>query len=400
MAAGPGRTKITFAATGAMLTALRAYPRLAGSGEAAGLDRRRIHSAGSTIDVSCGSSATCELKLELVEGRPSDLIALARALPIGPELQWVAPGSAAASTATVPPVTSAMDVARGFRTIAWNCLEHLIANYPAVIASGDAEAVHQSRVALRRLRAACSLFGKVVGDEAAPALRAEMKAVSGVLGEARDLHVLLDRTTACADDAETAEVLAALGARRDAATRSAQELVASAPFQEMLFALAAWIEDGAWLARAQETGGTANLQRFAAHLLARRRRRLRKAGRRLARLTVAERHRLRISAKKLRYASEFFAPLFHARDTIKDRHRFARDLRRLQDSLGELNDAAMMQARHPDLFTGPDKITAARLAERLEGMVALDETKQRRLLRGAGRALEGVSDAPPWWKAG
>ena len=68
--------------------------------------------------------------------------------------------------------------------------------------------------------------------------------------------------------------------------------------------------------------------------------RVRKRGRKFAHLAPADLHRLRISAKKLRYATEFFAPLFD--------EKAARDYRaalaRLQDALGSYNDAVKMTA--------------------------------------------------------
>ena len=74
--------------------------------------------------------------------------------------------------------------------------------------------------------------------------------------------------------------------------------------------------------------------------------------------TPAERHAFRIAAKKLRYATEFFAPWFpgkRARD-------YRRALTALQDVLGRMNDAAVAAALAaglagpstpvPALFTG------------------------------------------------
>ena len=154
-----------------------------------------------------------------------------------------------------------MNAAQGFQAIAWNCLEQLLTNYPLVIASGSAEGVHQSRVAIRRLRAAWSLFGDVADDDAATALRAELKAVATGLGPARDLHVLLGRiaSAAASGDNDVSELQAHLSARRDAAVQSAQALLAAIPFQRLLLKLAGWIENGEWLARKSETGVASRL---------------------------------------------------------------------------------------------------------------------------------------------
>ncbi|SOZ17530.1 Protein of the adenylate cyclase family (fragment) [Cupriavidus taiwanensis] len=62
-----------------------------------------------------------------------------------------------------------------------------------------------------------------------------------------------------------------------------------------------------------------------------------KRGRRMAQLDIQQRHRARIAAKKLRYATEFFASLFPA-TKLK---RFRNHLSDLQDDLGWRNDMAV-----------------------------------------------------------
>ena len=65
-------------------------------------------------------------------------------------------------------------------------------------------------------------------------------------------------------------------------------------------------------------------------------RRLRKRGKRLREADVVARHRVRVAAKKLRYAAEFFSPLFrHA-----GANAYIGALSKLQTTLGHLNDMA------------------------------------------------------------
>ena len=384
---------------------------------------RRLHFGGSainiafdlgTIEVGGHVEAIYELEMELVKGRLTDIMALVLHLPLGPELRWSVSSKAerchalafnlqpAAVLAQPANLFPRMDVAKGFQAIAWNCLGQLLANYPLVIASGDPEAVHQSRVAIRRLRAACSLFGNVADDEEAPVLRAELKAVAMGLGPARDLHILIGQVEAAAkgSDLDVAELLSHLGARRDSSTRSAQTMLGTESFQRLLFQFAIWIEAGQWLARKQETGGDQPLSPFAAHILTRRRRKVRKAGKGVAHMSDAVRHRLRIDVKKLRYAFDFFVPLFRGKSALKPRREFAKALGRLQDSLGELNDMAVAAAGRNSLFTDLEPITAARLVTLLAGLLDSREESRRRLLKAAERSLPQAIDTPAWWKAG
>lgn len=383
---------------------------------------RRLQYGGSVIEIAFDAGSieagmrtepVCELELELVEGNLADIIALALALPLGADLRWSVRSKAercqalaynlpfAAAHARPVKLVPAMDAAQGFQAIAWNCLEQLLANYPLVIASGDPEALHQGRVAIRRLRAARSLFGDIARDKAAPVLFAELKAAASALGPARDLHVLVERIAASAQDSDddVSELLAHLSAQRDKALASAQALLATEPFQRLLFELATWIEAGEWLQRKAETGGDQPLLPFAAHVLSRRQRKLRRVGDRMVDLSAGDRHRLRIQAKKLRYAAAFFATLFSDKTAAKHQAVFAKALERLQDSLGELNDMAVATAGRDELFASVDVITAAGLAGQLEGLLAADEKSRRRLLRTAEKALAKIVDSPRWWQA-
>jgi len=79
--------------------------------------------------------------------------------------------------------------------------------------------------------------------------------------------------------------------------------------------------------------------------LTRRWRKVRKKGKALAQLDAPSRHKLRIQAKKLRYAAEFFAGLFARRRAVKRRKQFLNALGRLQNGLGDLNDIAVHEKR-------------------------------------------------------
>jgi len=96
---------------------------------------------------------------------------------------------------------------------------------------------------------------------------------------------------------------------------------------------------------------------FAEELFVKRERRLRKRGRGRDTLDEAQLHRLRIEAKKVRYAFEFFGSLFEGKAVAKA----IRALSAIQDSLGGLNDAAIgrrllqeMAQAHPEYDAAPE----------------------------------------------
>ena len=96
---------------------------------------------------------------------------------------------------------------------------------------------------------------------------------------------------------------------------------------------------------------------FATALLGQRDRKLRKLGKRLPAATSVERHEVRIAAKKLRYAAEFFAPLFADRRA----RAYVRSLSRLQSTLGVLNDVATAERLLAELAP-PETTSAPRVA--------------------------------------
>ncbi|MDD3800307.1 MAG: CHAD domain-containing protein, partial [Novosphingobium sp.] len=383
---------------------------------------RRLHHGQSRIEAAFDqgeivagdrSEPVCEIELELLSGQFPDLAALALELPLGPELRWsvaakgerghaLAYGIAPKPVHPRPVVLSpAQDVGSAFRAIGWNCLEQLLANYPLVLGHADPEAIHQARVAIRRLRAAMVLFRKVVRDKQTPVLRAELKAAAARLGAVRDLDVLLQRIAPAAapDDADAAELLAHLRARRETALHKAQTMLAGEQFQRVLMQVALWLEAGKWLQRLDASGGGGPLEPFVAKVLRRRRSKLRRMSRHLARIDDRARHKVRIEAKKLRYGVAFFASLYDSAQTDEIR-RFAKALSRIQDRLGTLNDMVTAEAHRAALFAGLDPITAARLDAKL---VQLDEAAgpgRARLLKSARKALARVGKAAAWWKGG
>src|SRR6185312_5345397 len=82
------------------------------------------------------------------------------------------------------------------------------------------------------------------------------------------------------------------------------------------------------------------IEDFAGDVLRRRLKKIRKQGRQLDREAARERHKLRIRAKKVRYALEFFDSLFSRKRDQKKLMQLSKSLKSLQSALGSLNDFA------------------------------------------------------------
>jgi inorganic triphosphatase YgiF len=238
-----------------------------------------------------------------------------------------------------------VSTAAAFQTIALSCLDHAAAN-ERTVRERDTEGVHQMRVGLRRLRAAISIFKELLPGQETEAVKTELKWLTKQLGPARDFDVLLEqrvnkerRVPPIAGNIDVLE--ADLQARRDAGLQKAKAAVNSDRYRALGLRTALWVANGEWSKSAEPLTVARRERRaveVAAEILDKRSKKISRKVRGLEALGARQRHKLRIAVKKLRYACEFFAGLFDSRKQTKERKRFASILKRLQGSLGTLND--------------------------------------------------------------
>lgn len=365
-----------------------------------------IKSAFDRGEIVAGDAreAICELELELASGPLRDALALAGELPLGPDLLWsgrtkagrayaLARGGAVRQDFRQPRLEPGMPAVDAFRAIAWAVVGQLLCAYPTVLEDGSPGGVHQTRVALRRLRSALRLFGPVLPVDRGRVLRAAFGTAARGLGPARDLYVLAETISGRAEpgDGEAGAVLDHLLQRLAGATADAQAILASTPFQRLLCEFAMWIEQ-------RPEDNVEDLHSFATRALTRSRRRLLRHGTRLGEMTELVRHEIRKDAKQLRYATIFLEGAWAKGCRRKQRARFVRELTRLQDSLGALNDLAVASTSRDSLFADCDPITASRLGAKLDSLLSGPAGSKPRLLDRADKALNRIATTPPWWK--
>ncbi len=337
------------------------------------------------IRAGARGEAISEVELELKDGAPGAVFDLARrlvgALPMHVEHRTKADRGYALAEGRepAPVVANALaleaewSVWRGFVAVARNCLRQLYANEVAVLAGSDAEAVHQLRVGVRRLRAAFSAFGRALPAAEVDALKPELRWLQQTLGPARDWDVFIAETLGPLRAATAAQDgLGALVAAAEAARQEAYEQ-ARATLRSQRYALFQ-IRLEQWLESEGALQGDATLGAFSARTLTKRDKKLLKGGKRVATLSDAHLHEVRILAKKARYNAEFFRSLY-AKKTAK---RYVRSLRDVQDCLGALNDAAVAKGlveslgvAEPRALALMDGWFAARIADgkrRIAGM--------------------------------
>jgi CHAD domain-containing protein len=238
-----------------------------------------------------------------------------------------------------PPLAQGVDVGGAVAAAIGHLGVVLLQQRDGALAATQAEPVHQMRVALRRLRAILRLFRDCTGAPALLRLEAELKTLAGRLGPARDWDVFLTGIgrqvmAASGEDARLAPLLRAAAGARQAAYGSLRLALDEPEFRLLALDIAdAAARPEAW--RAAAPAPATALGEFAAGVLERRWRKLRRRGREMETLDLPAFHALRIEAKRLRYAAELFAPLWPGKGT----RRFLRRLARLQEAMGLANDA-------------------------------------------------------------
>ncbi|WP_159981394.1 MULTISPECIES: CHAD domain-containing protein [unclassified Novosphingobium] len=350
------------------------------------LDRSRII-AGDR------ESSVFEVELERKSGDPATLFALARNIDAVTPVHLAVLSKAERGYRLLGPIPSrskaapiklnaTMTAATAFQTIAYACLQHFRLNVPLVLDQRDAKALHQTRVALRRLRSALAIFRDMLTDGHTARFNKGLRWLAGELGMARELDVLIEQA---GDSAIQPHLLPA----RTQAYDDAITALRSNRARALMLDIVEWIALGEWLS----LEGNSDLRQmqsrsFADGALQRFRRKVKKDGRNLEKLEDEARHKVRKAAKKLRYATEFFAALYGEKREKRRLKRFVSALEALQDRLGLLNDRA-----------GTPKLLASlALADQPGAADLIGKGHDGGLLEAAAEDYDTFVDAKRFWR--
>ena len=302
--------------------------------------------------------------------------------------------SSSRSSASWPTDASATVAGVAFATLGTN-LAAFLAHEAGAWRGDDPDAVHDMRVASRRIRAAMSLFSDALPDDLAEC-RGELKWVASDLGAVRDLDVQLEQIRSWTEDMDPEEadslksLLALIEDRRRAARARLVETLESDRYARLVASLRAAValgpeDDGLPAARTPITD-------FAPPVLERRYRRVRAMGKRLTRSSdPTEFHALRIRAKRLRYGIEFVRGVYP-----KSSKRMVRRLVALQDLLGEHQDAQVAMGHLRALADDPDLGLSARALLALGRVTERYERHAAELRRGFRPTFDRIPGKP--WK--
>ncbi len=264
-----------------------------------------------------------------------------------------------------------------------------ITSLDPMVRRNEPDAVHQMRVATRRIRSTLQSFGKLVWACDTSHAAAELKWLGGLLGQARDAEVLTERLLGKLGKLDPELVVGPAPDRvRDqfgTAGAKAVEAVRKTLDSRRYFAL---LDELDALIHEPELADDAG-ERAAAVLPGGARRAYRRTHRRLrvARTASAgsERdmalHEARKAAKRARYAAELVAPVIGS-----DARRFARRMKRVQTLLGDHQDSVIARRQERELA-----VSATRAGENAFTYGVLYE----REVESAGRAEAKAVNA---WK--
>src|SRR5262245_51802888 len=246
--------------------------------------------------------------------------------------------------------------------------------------------IHQTRVALRRLRAAFGLFRSAVDGPVVRALSAEAKWLAGECGPARDLHVFLTETVE-----EVPPVVKRIANRlAKAHLERARTALAGARFESFHRQLDAF-------AALSPAGTHERLDEFARTVLDKRHAKVMQRGRKHGSFGEKRLHRLRIAIKKLRYAADFLKPAFaSAPFASREAKAYIGATMRLQNALGALNDRAVAVEVLADLATAARPSEDARAALKALARQARSGGKRRR--RKLERAWQEFRKVDCFWR--
>ncbi len=262
----------------------------------------------------------------------------------------------------------------------------------------DIEGVHQTRVTFRRMRSALTIFRLAIPKQASLSWAKQMRHLAGQLGTARDLDVFIDEALGGIGDklplsGKDAITKLTYQARANA-YRDVCTMLDSKEYDHFKENFRQWIDDKAWeqadLTKKQRNLLEGGVAHFARKVLDRQERRVLEAGAHVDKHASEQMHRLRIECKKLRYAAEFFFPIFGGMD------EFIGHMKGIQDLLGVMNDVSVMRGLLDSLLDG---VTDPQALEYAGGIIGWRTCYYHELLYDFERRWDEFVEAKhPWWK--
>ncbi len=320
-------------------------------------------------DISAAHNRHCrqpvsEIEFELISGMPSDLFAFVAEQLAGNDLLQISFSKAQRGYALVSKPerlrprkhnyvnAEGLEADRLFFVNMNAALHHLLDNNPVYLKDRP-NAIHQTRVAIRRLRAILRLFKDQLSYLDRKALNGELRWLQAKLGTCRDWYVLYSQTLPqmkFLSDAERETIRKTAQAQHDRELKRSLTLYRSARVQRLIVNLQGWLAS-------RPLVRPTSVERLREKAFKRNRGRLQSYGDllELYHEDIKDVHAVRIIGKKFRYALEIFPD--------PSDQKLANDLAQMQEYLGSVNDIDRAIAL---LFTNDEMKLPARTRNRIQ----------------------------------
>jgi CHAD domain-containing protein len=265
---------------------------------------------------------------------------------------------------------------------------------PVALAGEDIEGVHQMRVGLRRMRSELSVFRSAIPRKLTRPLAKEMRWAARALDRARDLDVYIAENFPGKGSKSQQKMQSIAREHRELAYGRVRGIVQSNRYLTFSREINDWVDTKAWrgqLSEEQRRVLRHKITPFACQVLEEHQADVLEAGKEIEKIDSEALHRLRIECKKLRYATEFFAPLYGGR-----MEQYTRLLKALQDLLGTLHDTAVLSGLQKDLLKDTRSSKLTRLAGKLENKRQKESEEIKKDLMARWQAFSAA--AHPWCK--
>jgi CHAD domain-containing protein len=289
-------------------------------------------------------------------------------------------------------IEGGLTVEEAFALILQNNLESVQVWAPIALRGEDIEGVHQMRVCLRRIRSALTVFRSAIRKKTTKSLSNEIRWAAKALDRARDLDVYITENLASKGNGQQKRLRKIAEKHRQEAYEQVEELIKGRRYATLCKEFNDWIEARKWcenISADQQGRFQENITPFASRVLEEHRSLILEYGKEIDQLDNETLHKLRIECKKLRYATEFFKPLYGGK--MKS---FTGHLKNLQDLLGLIHDTAVMTGLQKDLLKNKKNKKLSSFTHKLERQ---RQKEVQKILKMVSNRWQAFSEAErPW----
>ncbi|MGN7611485.1 CHAD domain-containing protein [Magnetococcales bacterium HHB-1] len=297
------------------------------------------------------------------------------------------------------PITRKQTVEEAFSLVLMTNYKYMKSFEKMAYDGKNVRGVHQMRVAIRRIRSSFGVFRRAVPRELAQPMAVEWKWAASEMGNARDVDVFITETL----DVISGKVGPKAGEQKlrklaedyqANAYKKVRAMIDSGRYKKLNSAFVPWAK-GKWgkTSPATRKALCVNVVTYAEKELNRRLNKILMRGKNITQISDDERHNIRIACKKLRYAAEFFKPLYGRKMTD-----FIQEVKVVQKILGSLQDASVMPGLLAEITAGskdPD------VQAYVKNLIKWREQGEKKSMKSQlGKSWQRFSKVKPPWKGG